>query len=179
MTYYPQLKTLLVDKNYQPLNFISFKRAIKLLCLDKVEAISNWEVKLTNNIKFPAILRLKNYIKLKPFSSKVTRRGIFKRDNYICQYTGKEYPPSKLTIDHVLPKSRNGKTSWENCVTACLEINLIKGGRLPEEVRADEIRHLGLNQLRLLNKPVAPDRFIKIEYKFLEPKHPDWKTCIS
>lgn len=172
-------KTLLLDKNYQPVSFLNFKRMVKLLCLEKVDVVSTWNVPFVAGARLPAVLRLKSFVRKRLRASKVTRRGIFKRDMFLCQYTLREYPISLLTIDHILPRSRGGLTSWENCVTACLEVNLIKGNRLPNEVHPDEIRHLGITKLELDRRPYIPEHFIKIEYAHLEPKHEDWKLYLG
>jgi len=76
---------------------------------------------------------------------RLSRRNIFERDGHRCQYCGRRFPKQDLTIDHVLPRSRGGKDTWDNLVLACMKCNLKKGSRLPEEA-----------QMRLLKKPAMP-----------------------
>lgn len=81
-----------------------------------------------------------------------------------CQYTGISLPPSQLTVDHVIPKSRGGKSTWENCVTASLQVNSTKGNRTPEEAG-----------LKLLRPATAPPDSLALEYAILNDIHPDWE----
>ena len=82
-----------------------------------------------------------------------------------CQYTGQRYPPSKLTVDHVVPKSQGGKSTWENCVTSSLHANAHKGDRTPAQAG-----------MQLLSKPTAPTQALATEYVLTLPTHPDWHT---
>jgi hypothetical protein len=127
-------KTLLLDKIYQPIAFLNFRRMAKLVMTNRVEVIDIWQnLFLYGNIEYPSIVKLNNYIRKKPIIPRFCFKGVLKRDKYCCQYTGIQLSSSKLTIDHVIPKSQGGKSSWNNCVTATLEINLKKGNRTPEE----------------------------------------------
>ncbi len=76
---------------------------------------------------------------------RLSRRNIFERDRHLCQYCGRRFPKPDLTLDHVLPRSRGGKDTWENLVLACVKCNLKKSNRTPEEAR-----------MHLLKKPTAP-----------------------
>lgn len=82
-----------------------------------------------------------------------------------CQYTGISLPPSQLTVDHILPRARGGKSTWENCVTASLEVNAAKGNRTPEEAG-----------LRLLRPAKAPPDSLALEYAVMSAVHPDWES---
>jgi len=110
----------------------------------------------------PAVLRLKYYrhiIKKARYSSKV----VFYRDNYVCSYCGKNFVKSKLTIDHIIPRSKGGKTDWMNCVTCCKGCNNRKRNRTPEEAG-----------MPLLTKPFVPQSLIKNELSGIRPVHSEW-----
>lgn len=159
------MKTLLLDKQFQPVSFIGLRKTILYLVKEKVDIISVWEDSpmFFKQQKYPSVLRLKSYIRKRPRVARFNRRGIFRRDGFRCQYSGKVLPPSQLTIDHVLPKARGGKSTWENCVTASLKINSVKGDKTLEEAG-----------LQLLRTPRPPAQPITIEYRLSKPSHPDW-----
>ena len=96
-------------------------------------------------IRVPSVIVLSRFDKVPKRRPKFSARALWGRDNSRCQYTGKELKPSEGNIDHILPRSRGGKTSWENCVLASKDVNSRKSDRLPEEVG-----------LRLLKSPTAP-----------------------
>jgi 5-methylcytosine-specific restriction endonuclease McrA len=96
-------------------------------------------------IRVPAVIVLSRFAKVPKRRPKFSARAIWARDGGQCQYTGANLRPSEGNIDHVLPRSRGGKTSWENCVLASKDVNSRKADRLPEEVG-----------LRLLKSPTAP-----------------------
>jgi hypothetical protein len=159
------MKTLKLDANYKPIEFISFKNMIKLWANDKIEILSFWDgIPLTKDVDYPAIVRLKNYIRTKEIGVKFSFRAIFKRDNYMCQYTGKKLSGSQLTIDHIVPKKLGGKSTWTNCCTASLEINALKS-----------CRPLSETGLTLLRKPTTPKNPMFLEYKTIDIKHKDWE----
>ena len=155
-------KTLVLDKNYQPINFISTRKLIKFMVNDKVEIVSYWKEEFVDGER-PSIVRLKDYVRKNRFIKKFSRKVMFRRDGYICQYTGKKYPPSKLTVDHIVPRSKGGKNSWTNCVTASHEANVLKGSKTLEEAG-----------LKLLKKPEPPPDPVLLEFEFVKDKHPDW-----
>lgn len=88
----------------------------------------------------PRVIRLLSYDKLSVQTVKLTRKNIYERDNYTCQYTGKKLSSSQLNIDHVIPRSRGGKNTWENLVTCSVEANSRKGNRTPAEAGMKLIR---------------------------------------
>ncbi|MEM2983512.1 MAG: HNH endonuclease [Candidatus Bathyarchaeia archaeon] len=130
-------KTLLLNTSYEPLSIISWKKAITLLYLGKVEVLKEYERVIRGascEIKQPAVIRLLKLVKNNNHRNvKFSRKNIFLRDNYTCQYCGKRLDPKYLTCDHIVPKSRGGITEWSNIVTSCIECNLKKGDKLPEE----------------------------------------------
>ncbi len=143
-------RVLLLNQTYEPLNIVSLRRAIKLLVLLKAELVYFDEDHLIKSssisIPRPVVIRLKRYIHLKYREPPLTKKNILLRDNYTCQYCGTRKPP--LTIDHVIPKSRGGKDTWENLVTACVKCNAKKGDRTPEEAG-----------MKLLSRPRKPTYF--------------------
>ncbi len=138
---------------------------IRLVMTEKADVISQWKGELLyEGMEYPSIIILKSYIRKKPLLPRFNFRGVFRRDFYTCQYTGRILPPSQLTVDHVIPKSRGGKSTWENCVTASLEVNAAKSNKTPEEAG-----------LKLLCKPMAPPDSLGLEYAILQEIHPDWE----
>ena len=163
------MKTLVLDRQYQPLRFISYRNLAHFIIKDKVEVISTWDDEyFLRGQLYPSIVRLKDYIRKKPRLPKFNRKALFRRDNFICQYTNKRYPPSKLTVDHVIPRAKGGKSTWDNCVTACLSINSYKGDKSVEEAG-----------LTLVNQPKPPAQPLTLEYKALLNKHLDWSMYFT
>lgn len=113
---------LLLNSTYEPLTMLNWKRATILVFKSKAHVISSRTIRLKNYVKVP-IRRVS--------SDKPARALILKRDNHTCQYC--DYKGDKLTIDHVIPKSRGGSDTWQNLVTSCLECNNCKDDRTPEE----------------------------------------------
>jgi 5-methylcytosine-specific restriction endonuclease McrA len=161
------VKTLLLDKLYKPIAFLSLKKMTRLVMTNKAEVIVEWpNVPFYKGMNYPAIIRLdgpKAYIRKKPVIPRFNFKGIFRRDRFYCQYTGVVLHPSQLTVDHIIPKARGGKSTWENCVTASLTVNANKGNRTPEEAG-----------LKLLAKPIAPKDPLALEYSVIPNPHPDW-----
>lgn len=95
---------------------------------------------IQGNVKIPKIIILCRYDKVPKKRPKITRKGIWIRDQGICQYTGKKISPNEGNIDHVIPKSRGGATDWTNCVLAHKKVNAKKADRTPEEAGLKLIR---------------------------------------
>lgn len=132
------MRTLLLNATYEPLKVISWKRAVTLLLLDKVEVVEEYDKEVrsvTFQIKLPAVVRLLKFVKHRKRKVKFCRANVYARDKYTCQYCGKKEHADALTFDHVMPKSRGGKTDWANIVTACFKCNDRKGNRTPEEAK--------------------------------------------
>ena len=117
--------------------FTEIQKPIILLLQEKAEVIEATEQRLRAQSLFldiPLVIRLVRYIKIpRRLRLPCSRRGVLTRDRETCQYCGVQPGRTQLTVDHVLPRSRNGQTTWENVVTACRECNHRKGGRTPEE----------------------------------------------
>jgi 5-methylcytosine-specific restriction endonuclease McrA len=158
-------KTLLLDKVYRPISFISYRKMARLVMTGKANVISCWDgVSFYKGQEYPSIIVLKRYIRKKPLLPRFNFRGVFRRDYFTCQYTGISLPPSQLTVDHIIPKARGGKSTWENCVTASLEVNAAKGNRTPEEAG-----------LKLLRPAKAPPDTLALEYAVMSTTHPEWE----
>ncbi len=125
---------LVLNKDYQPLHVCSVHRSVKLLFLDKAEMVHDYPERkistVSEDYSYPSVIRLRRYINIPYNKIVLSRYNIMKRDSKKCQYCGAS---QNLTIDHVFPKSRGGKDTWENLVTACDDCNVKKGNRTPEE----------------------------------------------
>jgi 5-methylcytosine-specific restriction endonuclease McrA len=129
-------KSLLLDSSYYPIQIIDWRKAMILFFTGRAEVVEHHqdiEIHSTNDsYTLPSVLRL-----FRPFNAitrvKFNRRNVFTRDKYTCQYCGNRLEHRLLTFDHVMPKSRGGKTSWENIVTSCHPCNNKKADRTPEE----------------------------------------------
>lgn len=142
-------RTLLLASSYEPLDVISWQDAIRLLTLGKVEILEEYDQEIRSTylvLKMPAVVRLVNFLRRKKNKVKFSRAGIYARDKYSCQYCGKKANLKSFTFDHVIPKSRGGKTCWENIVTCCSKCNCKKGNRTPQEAG-----------LSLLKAPIKPN----------------------
>jgi 5-methylcytosine-specific restriction endonuclease McrA len=124
-------KVLVLNSTCLPINICSWRRAVILLFKGKAEGLESGRRKLNGGrFELPQVIKLKDYVPI-PYNGVVfTRKNIFLRDNYTCQYCGKT---GNLTIDHVIPKSKGGEDVWENVVACCVRCNNKKGDRMPEE----------------------------------------------
>ncbi|MFC1958200.1 HNH endonuclease [Chloroflexota bacterium] len=129
------LPVLVLNQGYEPVNICRVRRAVVLIYQSKAEMLENGAgfIHSTNcDFPVPSVIRLASIVKRRPWSGrKLTRLEIFKRDRYICQYCGKE--TQHLTLDHVIPRYRDGQHTWENVVSACVSCNRRKAGRTPQE----------------------------------------------
>jgi len=127
---------LVLNQNYEPLNVCNLRRAILLVFDGKAEVLeaNGKEVKsASRSFPAPSVIRMVYLIHRPRPRVKLTRREVFIRDGYTCQYCGRQ--SHDLTIDHVVPRSRGGAHSWENLVSACKPCNHRKGGKLLGEAR--------------------------------------------
>ncbi|PZO86948.1 MAG: HNH endonuclease [Micavibrio aeruginosavorus] len=136
--------------SYYPLSVWPWQEAVKALFRDSVTVLSEYDRVVRSpglELKLPSVLALKEYVRAdrKPA---FTRFNVFLRDEWHCQYCGEPFRTNDLTFDHVIPRSRGGKTSWTNIVTACRCCNTIKGHKLP--------RDCGMFPI---TEPVQPDIF--------------------
>jgi 5-methylcytosine-specific restriction endonuclease McrA len=130
-------RVLVLNASYEPLQLISTRRAVVLLLQDKAEMVEAAQQRLralSKSFLIPLVIRLTRYIRIpRRLRLPCSRRGVLARDRDTCQYCGEQPGRAQLTVDHVLPRSRGGPTTWDNVVTACRECNHRKGGRTPEE----------------------------------------------
>ena len=121
--------------SYFPLSIWAWQDAVKAVLLDRVSVLSEYETLVHSprlTMRLPSVIALKDYI---PSARRpaFTRFNVFLRDSFECQYCGHPKPTPDLTFDHVIPRSRGGRTSWDNVVTACGPCNLRKANKLPRE----------------------------------------------
>lgn len=167
---------LMLNADYRPislypLSLITWKDAIRLSYLDKVQVVEyydDWEVRSQHtSLKVPAVIATKHYINKATRQVAFSRRGIFQRDGYTCQYCGRGFAPEDLTLDHVIPSSKGGSTSWDNIVASCVPCNQKKGDTL----------------IKPLTPPRMPDyrtilRMIDYTNK-RKIKHPSWEKLLE
>lgn len=137
------LRTLVLDAAYRPMHAVRWQRAMVLDLLDRVDVLEYYdEVVRTQEDTFPlpAVIRQRGYVRRGRRLVALTRRNLLCRDDFTCQYCGARPPLRELTMDHVLPSSRGGATTWENLVTACATCNRRKGNRTPEEANLRAVR---------------------------------------
>jgi 5-methylcytosine-specific restriction endonuclease McrA len=118
-------------------------------------------------IQAPRIVRLLTYDRLPRTVLRFNRRNLFARDGHRCQYCGRSLPTSQLSLDHVLPRSRGGPTTWENVVCSCLSCNTRKGGRTPQEAH-----------MHLMTRPSQPQTNPLVAMKLGNPKYACWKSFL-
>jgi 5-methylcytosine-specific restriction endonuclease McrA len=128
------LPVLVLNQNYQPLNVCNVRRAVILLDRGKAELMVNgrgYIYTVGRPVPVPSVVRLFHMVKRPLVQRRLSRRAVFLRDRYTCQYCGKE--TKSLTLDHIIPRSRNGPHSWENVVSSCIPCNHRKAGLTPGE----------------------------------------------
>lgn len=156
---------LVLNRNYQPVAVTTVRRALSMLYIDAARALDreyrlfdfdSWaELRaeygddtvgtVSRRIRVPRIVVLQAYDRVPVGRIRFSRNNVFLRDHHTCQYCGQQLPRRQLNIDHVIPRSRGGKTNWENIVASCVPCNCRKGGRTPEEA--------GMRLVRMPRKP--------------------------
>ncbi len=146
--------TLLLNSTFEPLKVVSWKKAIILFMLGKVEVLAEYD-RMVRGVRLemplPSVVRLHRFIKKRTAFVKFSRQNLYLRDGGTCQYCGRSLDPKWLTYDHVVPRSRGGRTEWTNVVTCCAACNLKKGGKTPEEAG-----------MSLIRRPKAPIWFLLV-----------------
>lgn len=158
--------TLVLNRSWIPIHVTTVRRAVCLVFRDVAAVISPstmqpysfgewledghteddaWIAACTRSIAAPDVIQLTAYNRVPAHRAPFTRRNLFARDGHLCQYCGRKFRSDELTIDHVLPRSRGGDTSWTNCVLSCVRCNAKKGDRTPLEAR-----------MRLIREPKSP-----------------------
>ena len=188
---------LVLNKHYAAVRVVSAKRAFTMLFKDLAEivaveddqyisydfdswrAVSEYRAKHQRDhydwircVRFelavPRIIRLLFYDRLPRQPVKFNRRNIFARDGNHCQYCGKKFPTSELSLDHVVPRSKGGEMSWTNIVCCCVDCNVRKGGRTPAEAH-----------MKLVVEPVKPKRSPVITLRLNSVKYASWKQFLD
>lgn len=156
---------LVLNRHFQPVNITTVKRAFTLLYMGAAKAVSpdystfdfvSWSALSVANrrdvvhtigraIRIPRVIILQLYDRLPKVHVRFSRHNIYLRDGDTCQYCAKTLPRNELNLDHVVPRARGGRTTWENVVCCCIPCNLRKGARSPAEIG-----------MRLLRQPVRP-----------------------
>lgn len=148
--------TLVLNRNWQPVGVASVARSLTLVAADRARIVdpvdfqqyawADWArlipqadepfiQAVTFRVRVPEIVTLTEYDRVPRNAVAFSRRNLYRRDQYTCQYCGLQPGSEELTIDHVLPRSRGGLSTWDNCVLACLECNARKANRTPAEAR--------------------------------------------
>ena len=189
---------LVLNKLFMAIHIISVRRAFCLLCKDLAEVVNqedgqfatydfatwrelseyrarhfrqeddDWVRTSNSQIQVPRVVRLFAYEKMPKHTVKFNRRNIFARDNNQCQYCGRKFPTSELSLDHVMPRSQGGQTTWENIVCACVDCNVRKGGRTPKQAH-----------MCLIRKPEKPKRSPMLNLKLTHRKYQSWRTFLE
>ena len=193
-----EASVLVLNKLFMAVHVISVRRAFCLLCKELAEVVSqedgqfatynfetwrelseyraqnftqdddDWVRTFNSRIQVPRVIRLVGYEKLPKHTVKFNRRNIFARDNNQCQYCGRKFPTTELSLDHVIPRSQGGKSTWENICCACVNCNVRKGGRTPKQAH-----------MSLVRKPEKPKRSPMLNLKLTHKKYESWKTFLD
>jgi 5-methylcytosine-specific restriction endonuclease McrA len=192
-----QASVLVLNRLYMAVHVVGVRRAFALLCRELAEVV-HWEQDTFANYSFeswrevsklrasvkqpqedwiravnfevqvPRVIRLVHYDRLPKQSLHLNRRNVLARDEHLCQYCGRHFPIQQLSLDHIIPRSRGGATTWENVVCACLACNVKKGGRTPHEAK-----------MRLVRRPAKPRRNPLLLLKLSNPKYESWRTWLD
>jgi len=142
-----QCPALVLNADYRPLSYFplslwSWQDAVKAIFRGSVEIISEYDRVIHSpgmELKLPSVLALKQYVSAQRAPA-FTRFNVFLRDQWNCQYCGNKFTTKELTFDHVIPRSRGGRTSWDNIVAACQGCNARKGNKMPHEINMFPIK---------------------------------------
>jgi len=163
------LPVLILNQSYEPLTICRARRAVVLIYRGKAEMLENgvgFIHTATETFPLPSVIRLAFMVKRPYRKRKMTRFEVFNRDRYTCQYCGKE--TKQLTLDHIIPRYRDGQHTWENVVSACVACNRRKAGRTPKEA--------GMKLHRLPSYP-SDSPFFNIPYRYRENKQ-EWQKYL-
>jgi 5-methylcytosine-specific restriction endonuclease McrA len=191
---YSAYQTLVLNRLWQAVNVVGVERAFSLLALEHAQVIyaedgsfrlfdadawfsfsteptpsagSRLIHTVNQSVRVPSVLLLRNYDRMLLREMKFNRQNLFERDGYRCQYCGNSFVAKKLNMDHVVPRDRGGKTSWENVVTSCIRCNSRKGNRDPGEA-----------DMLLLREPVRPRRRPFVSFLYGRPIEDSWRHFV-
>ena len=164
------MPVLVLNYNFEPLNVCTARRALVMVLGGKAEVLEhNHHTIITPSRSFraPSVIRLSHLIRRPLPQAKLSRREIFRRDTFSCQYCGRK--THDLTLDHVVPRHRGGPHSWENLVSACRSCNHHKGGRTPDEAR-----------MKLRTTPRRPyvGPYYSIERRLRDGAYVEWRKFL-
>ncbi len=155
------------QSQWQNLDFLEWRELSQLKAEFEPDGY-DWIHTVRFQIAVPRIIRLLGYEKLPRQDVKFNRRNIYARDSNRCQYCGKHMPTSELSLDHVVPRSQGGRSTWENIVCCCVKCNIKKGGRTPEQAR-----------MRLITRPVKPRRSPVLTVRLADERYRSWKQFLD
>jgi len=127
-----------------------------------------WVSTVRMHLAVPKVIRLLGYDRLPKQQVKLNRRNIFARDRNTCQFCGKSFPTSELSLDHIVPRSQGGASSWTNLVCCCVRCNAKKGGRTPKQAK-----------MRLIREPVQPSRNPVLNLRIGHEKYASWRAFLD
>ena len=160
---------LVINASYEAINVTSARRALTLVFKGAavVEEISGYTIRTSKiSIPVPSVVRLMKYRRMPRQNRSVSRKGILLRDGNCCQYCGARLPAGSLTLDHVVPRSRRGLSTWENLVTCCFTCNNRKGDRTPPEAGMVLARQPRQISIHARHKLLAGDAHTWYKYLF-------------
>lgn len=164
-------QVLVLDRSYRPVQVVHWTTAITMLFTSKAEVLTEYDGFVRSQllvIKIPAVIRLLNAFRRRSKKVKFSRVNIYARDEYRCQYCGQKKRMGELTYDHVIPKSKGGKTEWTNIVACCVECNQRKANRGPEQAG-----------MRLYKKPIEPVQDPAVVFQVSKESVPDaWRDYL-
>jgi 5-methylcytosine-specific restriction endonuclease McrA len=161
-------KALVLNLDYTPISVCTVQRAFLLVFLNKAEIVkanSQYSIHtVSRSYPMPSVIRLGRYVNVPYKGVVLTKENVFKRDGFQCQYCGTQ---KDLTLDHLIPKAKGGKTSWNNLVTACKKCNSLKGDYTPEQVG-----------LQLAFKPFKPSYIMYLQ-ELSSRIYEEWKPFLE
>jgi 5-methylcytosine-specific restriction endonuclease McrA len=164
------VRVLVLDSQYQPLEILSWEKAISLVVTNRAEVLEEYDQVVRSpsiELKIPSVIR-KTRARFRRRNVSFTRRNVFARDNYECQYCGKKKLYHDLTFDHIIPVMQKGDTSWENIVACCKPCNSKKADNTPEQAK-----------MALRKKPEKPDWIVIFKLKMVETDPESWLYYID
>ena len=188
---------LVLNRSYMAVHVVGVRRALGLLLAELAEVIDNedgyfanydfqswrllsemrvlkkkplddWIRAVNFELQVPRVVRLLSFDRVPRASLYPSRQAIFARDSHRCQYCGRHFPVSKLSLDHVVPRRSGGQNTWENMVCACRKCNVKKGGRTPSQAR-----------MKLAQKPTRPTHSPLLLMKLDNPKYTSWAMWLG
>ena len=151
---------------YANYDFDSWRVISELNAEDK-DPLDDWIAAVNFLMQVPRVIRLLQYDRIPRQTLRFNRRNLLARDGHRCQYCRRSLPAGQLSLDHVIPRSRGGQTTWENVVCCCVTCNVKKGGRTPKEAR-----------MKLHSKPSRPKFSPLLVNKVNNPKYQSWRTFL-